>query len=122
MQEIWNNLMFILERFTWSSVLDILLVTIFFSLLLYLLRDTDAQTLLRGIFLIVILVFLLTSLVNCLPSRGLFKPSHPLLSLQCRSFLPRKSAVVWNEWAAWVNYVFGEVQEARELPWNWKKP
>ena len=64
MQEIWNNLMFILERFTWSSVLDILLVTIFFSLLLYLLRDTDAQTLLRGIFLIVILVFLLTSLVN----------------------------------------------------------
>lgn len=64
MQEIWNNLMFILERFTWSSMLDILLVTIFFSLLLYLLRDTDAQTLLRGIFLIVILVFLLTSLVN----------------------------------------------------------
>ena len=56
--------MFILERFTWSSVLDILLVTIFFSLLLYLLRDTDAQTLLRGVFLIVILVFFLTSLVN----------------------------------------------------------
>ncbi len=64
MQEIWNNLMFIMERFTWSSVLDILLVTIFFSLLLYLLRDTDAQTLLRGVFLIVILVFFLTSLVN----------------------------------------------------------
>lgn len=64
MQEIWNNLMFILERFTWSSLLDILLVTIFFSLLLYLLRDTDAQTLLRGVFLIVILVFFLTSLVN----------------------------------------------------------
>lgn len=64
MQEFWNNLMFILERFTWSSLLDILLVTIFFSLLLYLLRDTDAQTLLRGIFLIFILVFLLTSLVN----------------------------------------------------------
>ncbi len=64
MQELWNNLVFILERFTWSSVLDIFLVTIFFSLLLYLLRDTDAQTLLRGVFLIVILVFLLTSLVN----------------------------------------------------------
>ncbi len=64
MQEIWNNLMFIMERFTWSSVLDIVLVTIFFSLLLYLLRDTDAQTLLRGVFLIVILVFFLTSLVN----------------------------------------------------------
>ncbi len=64
MQEYWNNLMFIMERFTWSSLLDILLVTVFFSLLLYLLRDTDAQALLRGIFLIVIFVFLLTSLVN----------------------------------------------------------
>lgn len=64
MQELWNNLMFILERFTWFSLLDILLVTVFFSLLLYLLRDTGAQSLLRGVFLLVILVFLLTALVN----------------------------------------------------------
>ena len=64
MQELMNNLMFILERFTWFSLLDILLVTVFFSLLLYLLRDTGAQSLLRGVFLLVILVFLLTALVN----------------------------------------------------------
>jgi len=64
MQEFWHNIVFILERFTWSSVLDILLVTIFFSLLLYLLRDTEAHVLLRGVLLIVLLVFLLTSLVN----------------------------------------------------------
>lgn len=64
MQELWHNILFILERFTWSSLLDILLVTIFFSLLLYLLRDTEAHVLLRGVLLIVLLVFLLTSLVN----------------------------------------------------------
>ncbi len=64
MQELWHNILFILERFTWSSLLDIFLVTIFFSLLLYLLRDTEAHILLRGVLLIVLLVFLLTSLVN----------------------------------------------------------
>lgn len=81
MQEFWNNLMFILERFTWSSLLDILLVTIFFSLLLYLLRDTDAQTLLRGIFLIVILVLLLTSLVNLPAFSWLVQMVSPALIL-----------------------------------------
>ena len=59
MQELWSNLLFILERFTWSSMLDIVLVTIVFAFILYLLRDTEAQTLLRGIFLIIILVTLL---------------------------------------------------------------
>jgi len=44
--------------------LDIVLVTIVFAFILYLLRDTEAQTLLRGIFLIVILVTLLISLLD----------------------------------------------------------
>ena len=64
MQELWNNFIFILERFTWSSLLDIVLVTIVFAFILYLLRDTEAQTLLRGIFLIVILITLLISLLD----------------------------------------------------------
>ena len=64
MQELWHNIVFILERFTWSSLLDILLVTIFFSFLLYFLRDTEAHVLLRGVLLVVLLIFLLTSLVN----------------------------------------------------------
>ncbi|MBP7196268.1 MAG: diadenylate cyclase CdaA [Anaerolineaceae bacterium] len=41
-----------------------MLVTIVFAFILYLLRDTEAQTLLRGIFLIVILVTLLISLLD----------------------------------------------------------
>lgn len=64
MQELLSNLVFILERFTWASFLDIVLVTIVFAFILYLLRDTEAQTLLRGIFLIVILVTLLISLLD----------------------------------------------------------
>ena len=64
MQELWNNFLFILERFTWSSLLDIVLVTIVFAFILYLLRDTEAQTLLRGIFLIIILITLLISLLD----------------------------------------------------------
>ncbi len=64
MQELWSNFLFILERFTWSSLLDIVLVTIFFASILYLLRDTGAQTLLRGIFLIIILVTLLISVLD----------------------------------------------------------
>ncbi|MGV8049140.1 MAG: diadenylate cyclase CdaA [Anaerolineaceae bacterium] len=64
MEGLFDNLLFILQRFDWSSVIDIALVTIFFSLLLYMLRDTEALTLLRGVFLIVVLIFLLTSLVD----------------------------------------------------------
>ena len=61
MQELINNFLFILERFDWMSVIDIALVTTFFAILLYMLRDTEA---LRGVFLMVILITLVTSLVN----------------------------------------------------------
>jgi len=64
MQELISNFLFILERFDWMSVIDIALVTIFFAILLYMLRDTEALTLLRGVFLVVILITLVTSLVN----------------------------------------------------------
>ena len=81
MQDLWNNLIFILERFTWSSLLDVLLVTIVFSLFLYLLRDTEAQTLLRGVFLVVISITLLTSLVNLPAFSWLVKTITPALIL-----------------------------------------
>lgn len=64
MEDLINNLLFILQRFNWSSVLDIVLVTIVFASLLFLLRDTEALVLMRGVFLLVILITLLTSLVN----------------------------------------------------------
>ncbi|NLB71165.1 MAG: TIGR00159 family protein [Chloroflexi bacterium] len=81
MQELWNNLTFILQRFTWESLLDVLLVTIVFALILYLLRDTEAQTLLRGVFLLVILITLLTSLVNLPAFSWLVQTISPALIL-----------------------------------------
>ena len=38
MQELIQNILFVFQRFNWFSVLDILLVSIVFALLLYLLR------------------------------------------------------------------------------------
>jgi diadenylate cyclase len=58
------NILFIFERLDWLAVIDILLVTLIFFGVLYLVRDTQAMMLLRGIILILVLVALLTSLVN----------------------------------------------------------
>jgi len=56
------NLIFIFERLSWLSVIDILLVaSIFFSIFL-LLRGTQAMVVLRGAILLIILVGTLTSL------------------------------------------------------------
>lgn len=55
------NLIFIFQRMTWLSVLDILLVaTVFFSIL-RLLHGTQAMVLLRGVLLLIALIGLLTS-------------------------------------------------------------
>ena len=66
MQEIINNLIdylaFIFERLDWLSVIDILLVTSIFFVLFLLVRDTQAIVLLRGGFILLLLLGLLTSL------------------------------------------------------------
>jgi diadenylate cyclase len=58
------NVPFIFERLDWLGVIDILLVTFIFFWLLYLIRDTQAMMLLRGIILVLVLVALLSSLAN----------------------------------------------------------
>lgn len=57
-----NNLVFTFERLDWLGVLDLLLVTAIFFIILRWLRDTQAQVLLRGVFLLIALFGLLTSL------------------------------------------------------------
>jgi diadenylate cyclase len=59
-----TNILFIFERLDWLGVIDILLVTLIFFGLLYLVRETQAMMLLRGVIFILVLVALLTSLVN----------------------------------------------------------
>ena len=56
-----DNLIFIFERLNWLSIVDIALVTLIFLGILLLLRDTQAVILLRGVFLLLVLISLLTS-------------------------------------------------------------
>jgi diadenylate cyclase len=75
------NLGFILDRLTWLDVLDLLLVTAVFFIILQLLKGTQAVVLLRGVFLLIILIGLLTSL-DVLPAFSwLVQTTFPALLL-----------------------------------------
>jgi diadenylate cyclase len=62
--ELLNDILFIFQRLDWFGVVDILLVTLIFFGVLYLVRDTQAMILLRGVVLLLVLIALLTSLFN----------------------------------------------------------
>jgi diadenylate cyclase len=64
MTQILNDLSFLIQRFGWTDLLDIVLVTAIFYILLLILKDTEALVLLRGVFFIIILLVLFTSLVD----------------------------------------------------------
>jgi len=55
------DLLWIVERITWTDLLDILLVAAIFFVILYLVRGTRAVPLLRGIILLIILLALMGS-------------------------------------------------------------
>ena len=61
------NLIFIFDRLTWLSVIDLALVTLVFFVILLLVRDTQAMALLRGVLLLFVLVTLLAT-VEVLPA------------------------------------------------------
>ncbi len=79
MAELLSNLLFIFQRLDWLGVIDILLVTLIFFGVLYLVRDTQAMLLLRGIILILVLVALLTSLANLPAFSWLVRTALPAL-------------------------------------------
>lgn len=56
------NLVFIFERLTWLSLVDLLLVAAVFFAILSLLRDTQAIVLLRGVLFVIVLVGILATL------------------------------------------------------------
>lgn len=76
-----NDLLFIFQRANWLSFVDILLVTLIFFILLYMLRDTQALVLLRGVLFIVILLALLTSLADLPAFSWLIQNTLPALLL-----------------------------------------
>jgi len=64
MTNLLDEIIFLFQRFGWTDVLDIILVTAIFYGLLILLRDTEALVLLRGVIFIIVLLALVTSLVD----------------------------------------------------------
>jgi diadenylate cyclase len=76
-----NNILFIFERLDWLNLLDILLVTLIFFVLLYSLRDTQAMVLLRGVIFLVVALILLTTLVELPAFSWLIQSSLPALLL-----------------------------------------
>jgi len=60
------NIIFIFERLTWVSIIDLALVTMVFYGLLLLVRGTQAMVLLRGVLILFVLVTLLST-IDALP-------------------------------------------------------
>jgi diadenylate cyclase len=79
--ELLNEIIFIFQRFTWTSALDLVLVTLVFFGILLLLRDTQAMVLLRGVLLLIVLLSLITSLVNLPAFSWLIQTMVPTLVL-----------------------------------------
>lgn len=64
MANLISEILFLFQRVNWLTLLDIFLVSLIFYIILLALKDTQAQTLLRGVLFIVILISLLASMVN----------------------------------------------------------
>ena len=76
-----NNILFIFQRLNWLSVLDIMLVTLIFFVMLYSLRDTQAMILLRGVIFLTVAIVLLTTLVELPAFSWLVRNALPALLL-----------------------------------------
>ena len=76
-----NELLFLFQRVTWVSMLDILLVTAVIFAVLIVVRDTQAVILLRGVVFLIILLSLLTTLVNLPAFSWLLRTTLPALLL-----------------------------------------
>jgi len=74
-----NELLFLFQRFDWLSVLDLFLVTMVFFAILMTVRDTQAMALLRGVFLLIVLLSLLINLVNLPAFSWLVRTTLPAL-------------------------------------------
>lgn len=79
MSDLLSDLFFIFQRLDWLGVVDILLVTLILFGILYLVRDTQAMVLLRGIIFLLIVTVLLTSLANLPAFSWLARTALPAL-------------------------------------------
>jgi len=64
MGDLISEIVFLVQRFSWLTVIDLFLVSSIFYVIMLLVKDTQAQTLMRGVIFVVILISLLTTLLN----------------------------------------------------------
>jgi len=64
MDDLISEIAFLIQRINWLTLVDLFLVSAIFYIILMLLKDTQAQTLTRGVIFVVVLISLLTTLVN----------------------------------------------------------
>jgi diadenylate cyclase len=74
-----SDLFFIFQRLDWLGMVDILLVTLILFSILYLVRDTQAMVLLRGVIFLLIVTVLLTSLADLPAFSWLARTALPAL-------------------------------------------
>lgn len=79
MPDLFSDILFLFQRLTWLSLLDLFLVGMVFYTILMLVRDTQAVVLLRGVILLIILLSLVTSLVNLPAFTWLVQTALPTL-------------------------------------------
>jgi diadenylate cyclase len=76
-----SELSFLFQRVNWLSIVDILLVTVIFYILLIMLKDTQAVVLLRGVIFLLIFMSALASLGNLPAFSWLLRSTLPALLL-----------------------------------------
>ena len=81
MVDLFNDLIFLFQRLSWLSIVDILIVTAFFFSLMMLVRNSQAVALMRGMVLVVILLSLMTSIVDLPAFSWLIRAILPALIL-----------------------------------------
>ena len=81
MPELLNEFLFLFQRLSWSSLIDLFLVTVIFFVILIAVRNTQAMILMRGVIFIILLLTVLTSLVNLPAFSWLIQTILPALLL-----------------------------------------
>lgn len=81
MQDIISEILFLFQRFDWLTILDLFLVSIIFYVILVMVRDTQAMSLVRGVIFLLIVLSLLTTLINLPAFSWLVTTALPTLFL-----------------------------------------
>ncbi len=81
MSDLLDQFLFILQRITWLSVLDIVLVALVFFVIFILVSNTQAMVLLRGMILVIILLAFFTSILDLSAFSWLVNQTLPALLL-----------------------------------------